>query len=85
MTEIVEADEHLKEFMKAQVKERKAVISSTAPSEWDAGTTQADAFTMLVKANEDEGGKFKLDDGELVRTFLQPFFFGDFTHLELAM
>ena len=83
MTEIVEADEHLMEFMKAQVRERRAVIGSTAPGERNADTTQTDAFTMLVKANEDEGGKFKLDDEELVRwTFLQPFVlfsFWDFT------
>ena len=76
MTEIVEADEHLMEFMKAQVRERRAVIGSTAPGERNADTTQTDAFTMLVKANEDEGGKFKLNDEELVRwTFLQAFFF----------
>ena len=54
MTEIVKAIEHLMEFMKAQVKERKAVIGSTAPSEQYAGTTQIDAFTMPVKANEDD-------------------------------
>jgi len=66
MSDIIEADEHLMEFMKTQVRERKAVIGSTAPSEWKAGTIQADAFTMLVKANEDEGGKLKLDDEELI-------------------
>ena len=76
MSELVEADEHLMEFMKTQVRERKAVIGSTAPGERNAGTIKADAFTMLVKANEDEGGKLKLDDEELVRwTFLQSFFF----------
>ena len=68
MSELLEADEHLMEFMKSQVRERKAVIgSTTTPSERKAGTIQADAFTMLVKANEDEGGKLKLDDEELVR------------------
>jgi hypothetical protein len=67
---------NLMEFTEAQVKERKAVIGSTAPSERNAGTTQTDAFTMLVKANDDEGGNFKLDVEELVRwTVLQPFFF----------
>ena len=82
MSELVEADEHLMEFMKTQVRERKAVIGSTAPGERHAGTIKVDAFTMLVKANEDEGGKLKLDDEELVRwTFLQSFFFflGNFT------
>lgn len=66
MSELLEADEHLMDFMKIQVRERKAVIGSTAPSERKAGSIQADAFTMLVKANEDEGGKLKLDDEELV-------------------
>ena len=77
MSELLEADEHLMEFMKTQVRERKAVIgSTTAPSEREAGTIQADAFTMLVKANEDEGGKLKLDDEELVRwTLLSISFF----------
>ena len=77
MSEILEADEHLMEFMKTQVRERKAVIGSTAPSERKAGTIQADAFTMLVRANEDEGEKLKLDDEELVRWTL--FFFINFT------
>ena len=76
MSELVEADEHLMEFMKTKVRERKAVIGSTASGERNAGTIKVDAFTMLVKANEDEGGKLKLDDEELVRwTFLQSFFF----------
>jgi len=66
MTEIAEADEHLMEFMKSQVRDRKVVIGSTAPSERNTGTTQTDAFTMLVEASEDEGGKFKLDDEELI-------------------
>lgn len=66
MTEILEADEHLLEFMKDQVKERKAEISSRASSDRNTGTTKTDAFTMLVEANEDEGGKFKLDDEELI-------------------
>ena len=72
MSEIAEADDHLMEFMKTQVRERKAVIGSTAPneSEWKEGTIQADVFTMLVRANEEEEGKLKLDDEELVRTDL---------------
>lgn len=68
MTEIAEADELLMEFIKAQVRERKAIIGSRAPSKQEAAdAAQTDVFTMLVKANEDEGGKFKLDDEELVR------------------
>ena len=74
MSEIAEADEHLMEFMKTQVRERKADIGSTAPSEHKAGKQlQADVFTMLVKANEDEGAKLKLDDEELVRS-VNPFY-----------
>jgi hypothetical protein len=85
MKDIVEADEHLMEFMKTQVMERKAVIGSIAPSERKAGTTQTDVFTMLVKANEDEG-KFKLDDEELVRwTFPQSFFFGNLLSLRCRL
>ena len=57
MAEIVEADEHLMEFMKAQVKERKAVIGSTAPSERNAGTTQADAFTDASEGGRRRRGK----------------------------
>jgi cytochrome P450 len=76
MAEILDADEHIMEFMKTQVRERKAEVGSTIPTERKAGTTQSDVFTMLVKANEDEGGKYKLDDDEVVRwTFLQSLFF----------
>jgi hypothetical protein len=44
----VEADELLTEFMKAQVRERKAVIGSTAPSERKAGL-----FIMLFADHGD--------------------------------
>lgn len=63
MREAVEADGHLMEFMKTQVKERRAEIGSIAPSD---RKIENDLFTMLVQANEDEGGKLKLDDEELV-------------------
>ena len=46
MTYILEADEHLREFMKAHVKERKAEIGSMARN---AGPTETDAFTMLTR------------------------------------
>ena len=91
MTEIAEADEHLMEFMEAQVRERKVVIGSTAPSEQQAGAIQTDAFTMLVRANEDEGAKFKLDDEELVRWTLSFFFWfystcdGDWKYFHYAV
>ena len=67
MKEVYEADGYLMEFMKAQVKERKAEISSMAPGGRKSGMTEIDAFTMLVEANEEEGGKLKLNDDELVR------------------
>jgi hypothetical protein len=35
-----------------------------------------DAFTMLIKANEDESGKLQLDDQELVRVFLSTVLLG---------
>ena len=72
MTEVLEADEYLIEFMKAQVRERKAVIGSKTPSERKAGSIQTDVFTMLVRSNEDESGKLKLDDEELVRRWTLP-------------
>lgn len=66
MTEIVEADECVMKFMKAQVKERKAELGSSVTS--NHRKAEADAFTMLVEANENEDkGKSKLDDEELVR------------------
>lgn len=52
------------EFMHSQVAERKADIRARGS---DGARRDNDAFTMLVQANEDEGGKFKLDDQELVR------------------
>ncbi len=52
----------LMSFMRAQIAERRSLIQG--------GTVlRRDAFTMLVKANEDEEAKFRLDDDELVRIF----------------
>lgn len=48
--------------MQEQVAERKADIRARG----EAGGS--DAFSMLVKASEDEGGKYKLDDTELAST-----------------
>ena len=48
--------------MKEQVAERKADIRARG----SAGAK--DAFSMLVQASEDEGGKYQLDDTELVCT-----------------
>ncbi|KAJ7759554.1 cytochrome P450 [Mycena metata] len=52
------ARDRLRTFMQQQVTERKAEVA--------AGSTRADAFTMLVKANQDEAGKYQLDDQELI-------------------
>jgi hypothetical protein len=54
------ARDRLAAFMQKQVAERKAEVA--------AGNTRADAFTMLVKANQDESSKYQLDDQELVRS-----------------
>lgn len=49
--------------MRDQVTDRKAEVAA-------GGDTRADAFTMLVKANQDESSKYQLDDDELVRSRL---------------
>ena len=49
--------------MHSQVAERKAEIASGSSSVTEG---RNDVFTMLVKANEDEGGKFQLDEQELI-------------------
>ncbi|KAH0580883.1 hypothetical protein H2248_012042 [Termitomyces sp. 'cryptogamus'] len=57
-----EAHEQLMGFMRSQVADRKADIS-------DHGSDKEgrnDAFTLLVKANEDEASKLQLDDQELI-------------------
>lgn len=62
MRECFEAQTELRGFMQEQVAERKADIRARG----EAGGS--DAFSMLVKASEDEGGKYKLDDTELAST-----------------
>ncbi|KAJ7359256.1 cytochrome P450 [Mycena albidolilacea] len=52
------ARERLRTFMQEQVVERKALVA--------AGDKRADAFTIMVKANEDESTKYRLDDQELI-------------------
>jgi cytochrome P450 len=56
-----EAREQLMAFMRTQVRERKMEIQGQDGD-------KNDVFTMLVKANESESEKLKLDDQELVRT-----------------
>ncbi|KAJ7634807.1 cytochrome P450 [Roridomyces roridus] len=53
------AKERIAEFMQQQVMERKAEVAS-------GSEMRADAFTILVKANQAESGKYQLDDQELV-------------------
>ena len=38
-----------------------------APSDRNTSTSETNALTTLVEANEDGEGKFQLDDGEVVR------------------
>ncbi|KAF8882453.1 cytochrome P450 [Infundibulicybe gibba] len=58
--EVRQAHEQLAEFMQLQVMERKEEIKS------QSGPERTDAFTLLVKANESESGKLRLDDQELI-------------------
>ena len=51
----------LMHFMKHQVAERRTELRGQTES-----LTRRDAFTMLVKANENESGKYRLNDEELV-------------------
>ncbi|KAF9531001.1 cytochrome P450 [Crepidotus variabilis] len=59
--EALEAHDRLEQFMKDMVVQKKADAAQKGfENEKD------DMFTMLVKANEDETSKFKLDDQELI-------------------
>ena len=53
--------------MHEQVVERKAEVAAEA-----GGDDRADAFTLLVKSNQDESSKYQLDDQELACLFLCP-------------
>ena len=48
-------------FMKHEVGERRTELGGQTES-----SKRRDAFTMLVKANESESGKYQLNDEELV-------------------
>jgi len=56
------ARETLHEFMHAQIADRKVEARSGAPP-------RNDVFSILVRANEEDGGKYPLDDTELVSRF----------------
>lgn len=60
--EVRQAHEQLLGFMRGQVANRKAEISGHESNK----PAKNDAFTMLVKANEDETTKLQLDDQELI-------------------
>lgn len=57
--EMRKAHETLREFMHNQIANRKMEVRSGAPP-------RHDVFSMLVHANEEEGGKLPLDDTELI-------------------
>ncbi|TFK38021.1 cytochrome P450 [Crucibulum laeve] len=60
------AHDQLMAFMQEQVIERKADIRSRSSGKTAKTGGASDAFTMLVEANEEESGKFQLDDEELI-------------------
>ncbi|TFK28630.1 cytochrome P450 [Coprinopsis marcescibilis] len=60
----VKASRMILEWIGAQVVERKDIIRSR--SELGADQLAEDCFTMMVKANEEEGSKFRMTDQELV-------------------
>ena len=55
------ASKKLMHFMKQQVAERQTEFRGQTES-----SKRRDIFTMLVKANENESGKYRLNDEELV-------------------
>ena len=55
------ASNKLMHFMKQQVAERQPELWGQTES-----SKRQDIFTILVKANENESGKYRLDDEELV-------------------
>ncbi|KAF9481644.1 cytochrome P450 [Pholiota conissans] len=61
--ECAEAQTELTTFMEDQVIERKAEMSSLGS---DGINLRNDVFSLLVKANEEEEGKLKLTDEELI-------------------
>ncbi|KJA21399.1 hypothetical protein HYPSUDRAFT_42040 [Hypholoma sublateritium FD-334 SS-4] len=61
--ELNEANKEIMEFMQKQVADRKADIRSQGCTD---SAQDTNAFSMLVEASENEKGKFKLDDSELI-------------------
>jgi cytochrome P450 len=63
--------------MFAEVAARKALIKEQIANELDEEHQAGDVFSMLVRANELEEGKLKMDDSELVR--MTRLFYGSMT------
>ncbi|KAF8168572.1 cytochrome P450 [Pholiota molesta] len=64
--EIRMADAEMRNFMQAQIQKKKMEYRSKGDRINFSGQDTADVFTLLVAANEQEEGKFKLDDEELI-------------------
>ena len=56
------AHDQLTQFMRMQIAERRSEIRSGSKTPGQRN----DIFSMLVQANEEEAGKLRLDDQELV-------------------
>ncbi|PFH49865.1 hypothetical protein AMATHDRAFT_4487 [Amanita thiersii Skay4041] len=61
--DIATARQVLTRFMESSVAEKKGAVRERA-EKTDQGSS--DVFTLLVEANEEEAGKFKLSDSELI-------------------
>lgn len=57
-----EARDQLMRFMQAAVRDRRVEVQG------QEAINDGDILTMLIKANESESGKYRLDDQELVST-----------------
>jgi cytochrome P450 len=73
MRETRKAHEQLLGFLQAQVRDRKANVQGQDGED----SNDIDLFTMLVKANESESEKLRLDDQELVRILVACFVFAE--------
>ncbi|KAF8626099.1 hypothetical protein AX15_005083 [Amanita polypyramis BW_CC] len=72
----------VRSFMETQIAQRKAMIQESKSGELELGN---DAFTMLVRANEDEEAKYRLSRQELVGNLYTMLFAGhETTAISLA-
>ncbi|KAF9485606.1 cytochrome P450 [Pholiota conissans] len=79
--EIRMADAEMRNFMQAQIQKKKAEYRSKGDRVAFRGEDGVDVFTLLVGANEEEDGKFKLDDEELIGNVFIMLFAGHGRHL----